>query len=67
MKNLLTNSDFILDVRGSDITQVDAWINQHNLTVDKDYTYTLMDVFPPCFRYYFKCPQQHLMAVLSHY
>lgn len=63
MKNLLA-SNYILDARGDEITQVDAWVNEH-LEKDVDYTYMLMDVFPPQFRYYFKCPQNHLMAVLS--
>lgn len=63
MKNLLT-SDFILDACGDEITQVDAWVNRH-LKKDVDYTYMLMGVFPPKFRYYFKCPQNHLMALLS--
>ena len=63
----LTQSNFILDACGDDINQVEDWVREQDLTVDQDYTYTLMDVFPPHFRYYFKCPQQHLMAVLAHY
>ena len=64
MKNQLLNSDYVLDVKGDAITAVDEWVNLH-LTKDEDYTYMLSDVFPPRFRYYFKCPQQHLMALLK--
>ena len=63
-KSQLLESNYILDACGDQIAQVDEWINQH-LTVDVDYTYMLMDVFPPKFRYYFRCPQNHLMALLK--
>lgn len=63
MKTLL-ESKYTLDVQGDDIAPIDGWINNH-LIKDVDYTYTLSDVFPPRFRYYFKCPYQHLMAVLK--
>lgn len=63
MKKLL-KSKYVLDVQGDDIDQLDEWVNLH-LTKDQDYTYMLADVFPPRFRYYFKCPQQHLMALLK--
>lgn len=64
MKKQLLESKYVLDVTGNDIAPVDEWINLH-LTKDVDYTYMLADVFPPRFRYYFKCPQQHLMALLK--
>jgi hypothetical protein len=60
----LLESKYVLDVQGDAIEPVDEWINLH-LIKDVDYTYMLSDVFPPRFRYYFKCPHQHLMAVLK--
>ena len=62
MKKLL-QSKYVLDVQGDAIKPVDEWIDLH-LIKNVDYTYMLSDVFPPRFRYYFKCPQQHLMALL---
>ena len=63
MKKLL-KSKYVLDVKGDAIAPIDEWVN-HHLVKDVDYTYMLSNVFPPRFRYYFKCPQQHLMALLK--
>lgn len=65
MNNRLLKSNYVLDVHGEEITQVDQWIEK-NLLKDVDYTYTIMNVLPePCFRYYFKNSHDHLMAVLN--
>ena len=64
MKKRLVKSKYIIDARGDEITKVDRWIE---INLDKnEFEYELMDIFPkPWFRYYFKCPQQHLLALLS--
>jgi hypothetical protein len=65
MKTKLKSKDIVLDIRANtkQSTRMLVWCRKN--LADNEYDTIVMSMFPLWYRFYFHCPKQRLLAILS--